>query len=50
MGYGLVKVTGRDVSLLDLGVLKRGKVKDGHKNLQPIGTDGSRVTTTSRAT
>ncbi len=36
MGYGLVKVTGRDVSLLDLGVLKPGKVKDGYKKLQLI--------------
>ncbi|MBE2230602.1 MAG: crossover junction endodeoxyribonuclease RuvC [Chitinophagaceae bacterium] len=36
MGYGLVKVTGRDVSLLDLGVLKPGKIKDGYKRLQLI--------------
>ena len=36
MGYGLVKVTGREVSLLDLGVLKPGKVKDGYKKLQLI--------------
>ena len=36
MGYGLVKVTGRDVSLLDLGVLKPGKVKDSYKKLQLI--------------
>lgn len=36
MGYGLVKVTGREVSLLDLGVLKPGKVKDGYKRLQLI--------------
>ena len=36
MGYGLVKVTGREVSLLDLGVLKPGKIKDGYKRLQLI--------------
>ena len=36
MGYGLVKVTGREVSLLDLGVLKPGKVKDSYKKLQLI--------------
>ena len=33
MGYGLVKVTGREVSLLDLGVLKPGKVKDSYRKL-----------------
>lgn len=36
MGYGLVKVTGKDISLLDLGVLKPGKVKDSYKKLQLI--------------
>ncbi len=36
MGYGLVKVKGREVSLLDLGVLKPGKVKDSYKKLQLI--------------
>lgn len=36
MGYGLVKVTGKEVQLLDLGVLKPGKVKDSYKRLQLI--------------
>lgn len=36
MGYGLVAVRGREVSLLDLGVLKPGKIKDGYKKLQLI--------------
>ncbi|MFM8806692.1 MAG: crossover junction endodeoxyribonuclease RuvC [Sphingomonadales bacterium] len=36
MGYGLVKIDGRSVSLLDLGVLKPGKIKDNHKRLQLI--------------
>ncbi len=36
MGYGLIAVTGHDVTLLELGVLKPGKVKDGYKKLQLI--------------
>jgi len=36
MGYGLIAVTGSTISLLDLGVLKPGKVKDGYKKLQLI--------------
>jgi crossover junction endodeoxyribonuclease RuvC len=36
MGYGLIIVKGNAVSLLELGVLKPGKVKDGYKKLQLI--------------
>lgn len=36
MGYGLISVTGSSISLLDLGVLKPGRVKDGYKKLQLI--------------
>lgn len=36
MGYGLITVTGHTVSLLELGVLKPGKVKDSYKKLQLI--------------
>jgi crossover junction endodeoxyribonuclease RuvC len=36
MGYGLVKVEGSKISLLDLGVLKPGKTKDSYKKLQLI--------------
>src|SRR5687767_15938702 len=36
MGYGLVTITGSRISLLELGVLKPGKVKDGYKKLQLI--------------
>lgn len=36
MGYGLITVTGNTISLLELGVLKPGKVKDGYKKLQLI--------------
>jgi len=36
MGYGLITVQGHNVSLLELGVLKPGKVKDGYKKLQLI--------------
>ncbi len=36
MGYGLITVTGHTISLLELGVLKPGKVKDGYKKLQLI--------------
>ena len=36
MGYGLITVTGNSISLLELGVLKPGKVEDGYKKLQLI--------------
>lgn len=36
MGYGLLKIEGRQVSLLDLGVLQPGKMKDNYKRLQLI--------------
>lgn len=36
MGYGLIRVSGQDLSLLELGVLKPGKVKDSYKRLQLI--------------
>ncbi len=36
MGYGVVSVTGSSVSLMELGVLKPGKVKDSYKKLQLI--------------
>ena len=36
MGYGLITVKGNVVSLLESGVLKPGKVKDGYKKLQLI--------------
>jgi crossover junction endodeoxyribonuclease RuvC len=36
MGYGLIIVKGREISLLELGVLKPGKVKDSYKKLQLI--------------
>ncbi len=36
MGYGLITVKGNKVSLLELGVLKPGKVKDSYKKLQLI--------------
>lgn len=36
MGYGLITVQGKEVSLLELGVLKPGKVKDVYKKLQLI--------------
>lgn len=36
MGYGLITVQGHNVSLLELGVLKPGKVKDSYKKLQLI--------------
>jgi len=36
MGYGLITVTGNSISLLELGVLKPGKVDDGYKKLQLI--------------
>ncbi len=36
MGYGLISIKGNEVSLLELGVLKPGKVKDVYKKLQLI--------------
>lgn len=36
MGYGLITVQGSAISLLELGVLKPGKVKDSYKRLQLI--------------
>ena len=36
MGYGLIIVKDNKVTLLELGVLKPGKIKDGYKKLQLI--------------
>jgi len=36
MGYGLITITGQKVALLELGVLKPGKVRDSYKKLQLI--------------
>src|SRR6187402_3685058 len=36
MGYGLIAVNGHQATLIELGVLKPGKVKDGYKKLQLI--------------
>ena len=36
MGYGLITITGGKASLLELGVLKPGNVKDTYKKLQLI--------------
>ncbi len=36
MGYGLISVKGNEASLLELGVLKPGNVKDVYKKLQLI--------------
>ena len=36
MGYGLIAIKGNEVSLLELGVLKPGTVKDVYKKLQLI--------------
>ncbi len=36
MGYGLLSITGGNAALLEMGVLKPGKVKDGYKKLQLI--------------
>lgn len=36
MGYGLVKVQGNTITLLEMGVLQPGKVKDTYKKLQLI--------------
>jgi crossover junction endodeoxyribonuclease RuvC len=36
MGYGLIRIQDNQVALLELGVLKPGKAKDGYKKLQLI--------------
>ncbi|MEO6541326.1 MAG: crossover junction endodeoxyribonuclease RuvC, partial [Ferruginibacter sp.] len=36
MGYGLIKVTGNHISLLEMGVLQPGKVSDSYRKLQLI--------------
>lgn len=36
MGYGLIRIENNKASLLELGVLKPGKVKDSYKKLQLI--------------
>lgn len=36
MGFGLIEVKGGKLTLLELGVLKPGKIKDNHKRLQLI--------------
>ena len=36
MGYGIIRVQGQQATLIDLGVLKPGKAKDGIKRLQLI--------------
>ena len=36
MGYGLVEVRGNKISLLEMGVLQPGKIKDTYKKLQLI--------------
>jgi crossover junction endodeoxyribonuclease RuvC len=36
MGYGLIEVNGNSISLLEMGVLQPGKVKDTYKKLQLI--------------
>jgi crossover junction endodeoxyribonuclease RuvC len=36
MGYGLIEVTGNKASLLEMGVLQPGKIKDTYKKLQLI--------------
>jgi crossover junction endodeoxyribonuclease RuvC len=36
MGYGLIKIHGSKISLLEMGVLQPGKVKDNYKKLQLI--------------
>jgi crossover junction endodeoxyribonuclease RuvC len=36
MGYGLIAVQGSQISLIELGVLKPGKIKDNYKRLQLI--------------
>jgi len=36
MGYGLIIVNGNEITLLELGVLKPGRIKDNYKRLQLI--------------
>lgn len=36
MGYGLIKITGNTIKLVEMGVLKPGKVDDPYKKLQLI--------------
>lgn len=36
MGYGLIKAEGNNISLIELGVLQPGKIKDHYKRLQLI--------------
>ena len=36
MGYGLIEVRGKRISLLEMGVLQPGKIKDSYKKLQLI--------------
>lgn len=36
MGYGLIKVAGNNISLLEMGVLHPGKTGDSYKKLQQI--------------
>ena len=36
MGYGLIEVMGNKISLLEMGVLQPGKIKDTYKKLQLI--------------
>jgi crossover junction endodeoxyribonuclease RuvC len=36
MGYGLIKITGSKISLLELDILRPGKVEDPYKKLQLI--------------
>jgi crossover junction endodeoxyribonuclease RuvC len=50
MGYGLITVKGSEISLLELGVLKPGKVKDGYKKLQLIFNTVSGLITQYRPT
>jgi crossover junction endodeoxyribonuclease RuvC len=46
MGYGLVKVQGTKITLLEMGVLQPGKVKDSYKKLQLIFNTVSGLITT----
>lgn len=36
MGYGIIAVTGHQATLIELGVLKPGNIKDTYKKLQLI--------------
>jgi crossover junction endodeoxyribonuclease RuvC len=36
MGYGLIAINGQQITLIDIGVLKPGQVRDGYKKLQLI--------------